>query len=106
MPFVAVSQMPKTRTDWTGITHIHLISGRRPQTAGALARWRALTAAADGTGLVRLEAALSLIEPIRQLAGGREAAIRSDLRCWSNPVDHGNNNQDKGWLELGYLITS
>ncbi|HYE00214.1 MAG TPA: hypothetical protein VEH84_12585 [Alphaproteobacteria bacterium] len=100
MDFIPLRQAPGMRTNWDQITHIRLKAGKRPDTKGAISRWKALTEGADSDGILSLNLVYQLIEPIRK---GRNhiQAIQSDLRCWSNDEDHGNNSQDKGWLELG-----
>lgn len=100
MPFVAMPQEPGVPTNWTPITHIRVIEGKRPDTPHALERWTILAAVADLDGTIPLGKVFELVEPVRS-RGGREAGIKADLRCWSNDDRHGNNSQDKGWLELG-----
>jgi hypothetical protein len=105
MPFHILPQRPLTPTRWEEVTHLRL-TGKKPETNLALARWKVLKTLADGDGVVPMHKALAILDPVRNLDSGREASIRSDLRNWSNPVDHGNNSQDKGWLELGCLTSS
>ncbi|HUD31197.1 MAG TPA: hypothetical protein VMQ93_20205 [Novosphingobium sp.] len=99
--FRAITHRPRTPTRWEDVTHVRVL--RQPDTAFALERWQALNAAADRDRLVPLAEALRILAPVRNLKSGRAASIRSDLRNWSNPSDHGNNSRDKGWIELGHL---
>ena len=103
MPFEPLPQTPGVRTNWDPITHLRLVKERRPDTGRALTRWGALRALADDEGVVALSQVLATLDPVRNLPSGREASIRQDLRNWSNARSHGNNSQDKGWLELGRL---
>jgi len=100
MPFVAIPQERKIPTDWAPITHVRVVEGKRPQTPRAMERWKILAAAVEPDGTIPLRRVFELVEPIRS-RGGRLAGIKADLRCWSNDDRHGNNSQDKGWLELG-----
>lgn len=94
---------PNAPCNWDIITHVRLIKGRRPDTASALSRWNDLAAIADSEGLIPMVAITAKLQPMRNRPEGHLASVRSDLRCWSNARDHGNNSQDKGWLELGYV---
>lgn len=102
MTFQALSHRRSERTRWEEVTHIRLV-GRSPDTPLAIARREVLKKLADVDGVLPLHKALASLEPVRNLRGGREASVRSDLRNWSNPASHGNNSVDKGWLELGRL---
>jgi hypothetical protein len=88
--------------DWDAITHIRLKKLAQPDTAAAKKRWEALWAVADADGFAPVATAFRILVPMRNLAN-REAGIRADLRCWANDRSHGNNSQDKGWLELGSM---
>ncbi|AEG50753.1 hypothetical protein Sphch_3138 [Sphingobium chlorophenolicum L-1] len=103
MQFEVLPQTPRVPTDWTIVTHIRLLKGVKPDTGRALQRWEMLKPLADEDGVIALVKVLASLDPMRNKESGREAAIRMDLRNWSNPRDHGNNSQDKGWLELGRL---
>lgn len=105
MEFVAISLSEKQWAPWDSITHVRLLQGRRPDTETALERWRQLKALADVNGIIELEGVIRAIDPVRA-DGDREKSIKSDLRYWSNPEDHGTTSKDKGWLELGYLSES
>ena len=102
MPFVPIQPHAGQRTDWTTITHIRLVEGKQPDTKAALARWKILSTLADADGVMPLYVVFSAINPERN-RGGHEAAIRADLRCYSNPTKHGNNSQNKGWIELSHM---
>ncbi len=104
MGFRAIEHRMGVRTAWHDITHIRIL--RTPDMKHALERWEVLDKLADADRLVVVEQALAQLEPVRNLASGREASVRSDLRNWSNPSDHGNNGLNKGWIELGYLHAS
>lgn len=95
MPFTPFTFGFGKRTDWDRITHIRLVPGVEPHRAEVREFRRQLVALADDEGLIEKEKALAL--PAYRPSKG----IRSDLRNWSNKPGHGNNNQDKGWLELG-----
>lgn len=103
MRFVPIPQQRGLPTDWDPITHIRLIPEERPSTPRALERWRTLCEMANPEGIIERDRALSELKAIRN-RGDNEASVKYDLRCWSNPKDHGNNSQDKGWLELGKLV--
>ena len=103
MKFVPIPLRKNERAPWHSITHLRLITGRRPDTGAAHERWRRLKELADRDGVIELTVAMAAIEPFRNLAGGPENSIKYDLRYWSNTVDHGDTSRDKGWLELGYL---
>ena len=77
--------------------------GPKPDTPFKTERWKELRSLADRDGLVPLAMALANLEPVRTLDGNRERAIKSDLRAWSNPKDHGTNSQDMGWLKLRFI---
>ncbi|WP_176593186.1 hypothetical protein [Sphingobium sp. EM0848] len=103
-----LEHLPQRRhvpTNWHLVTHIRLVNDRRPDNGHAFLRWEQLRAVADGDGIISLEIALSAIEPVRRLSVGREGAIMQDRRCWSNLRDHGNNNLNKGWIELGRMAS-
>jgi len=103
MPFEPLTLTPRVPANWDIVTHIRLRPDARPDTGHALLRWEQLMMLADPDGIVALPIVLATIAPVRKLEVDREAAIKRDLRNWSNPRDHGNNSQDKGWLELGRL---
>jgi hypothetical protein len=104
MAFKAVHPRERARTDWDlPLTHIRLIEGRQATTKAGTERQRKLKKHADANGVIPLATVFAIIEPERNL-GDREKSIKSDLRCYSNPVTHGNNGQNKGWLELGYIV--
>ncbi|KXU29221.1 hypothetical protein A0J57_18215 [Sphingobium sp. 22B] len=103
MPFEPLPQTPRVPTNWDLITHIKLVKGMKPDTGLATKRWEELRRVADDDGVISLLRAFAVLDPVRPKGNQREASIRKDLRNWSNPRDHGNNSQDKGWLELGRL---
>lgn len=102
MPFMAIHVPERSRTDWDAVTHIRLINGRQPSTKAGMDRWRTLNRLADTNGVVPLAKVFVSIKPERNL-GDLEKSLKSDLRCYSNPITHGNNRQNKGWIELGYV---
>ncbi|GAY22665.1 MULTISPECIES: hypothetical protein [Sphingobium] len=105
MPFEPLLQTPGVPTNWDLITHVRLVRGLRPDSEHALKRWEILKELAklQPERAFALPEVLAALDPVRDLPSGREASIKQDLRNWSNPRDHGNNSQDKGWLELGRL---
>ncbi len=102
MQFHVVSHRQSEPTRWSEITHLR-ISEKVPDSPHAIERRKVLRKLADANGTVPISKVLAELEPVRKLQVGRERSIKSDLRNWSNSVNHGNNSRDKGWLELGYI---
>jgi hypothetical protein len=102
MPFVPVQVTPGMPLDWSTVTHIRLVPGRKPDTPRAEKSREALQRIRAENGLIELERALATLDPVRDL-GDRQTGIKADLRHWANRREDARVTQDKGWLELGYI---
>lgn len=100
--FVPIHLGHGDRVDWNKATHVRL-TGLSADTPKAQESLDFIASHADDSGIAAtadLEAAF----PGRQRSQmGQQGAMRFDLRHFANSRDSGNNPQDKGLLELGYM---
>jgi F-box protein 18 (helicase) len=103
--FVPIRLGHGDRVDWARATHVRLLN-RSADTPKAQESLDFITTLAREAGI----AAIADLEPefpgrLRSTKG-QKGAMRFDLRHFANSRDSGNNSQDKGLIELGYLATA
>ncbi|MAL90449.1 MAG: ATPase [Pseudomonas sp.] len=100
--FVPIQLSHGDRVDWNRITHVRL-TGRKADTPKAQESLDFIAShvdSADVAAIADLEAGF----PGRTRGQkGQQGAMRFDLRHFANSRDSGDNPQDKGLLELGYM---
>ena len=104
MTFKAMAFGHQQRADWDRITHVRLTGRPADSPAGRrMIDHIAAVARANGQDVL----SLSDIEPsfpVRQPGRGHRKAMLSDLRALANRRESGALDQDKGLLELGFLV--
>ncbi len=100
--FVPIHLGHGDRVDWNLLTHVRL-TGHPADTPKAQESLNFIASHADDAGIAAI-ADLEAAFPGRLRAQkGQQGAMRFDLRHFANSRDSGNNPQDKGLLELGYM---
>ena len=100
--FVPIRVSHGDRVDWNRVTHVRL-TGRAADTPKAQESLDFIASRADRTGIAAI-ADLEAAFPGRLRAQkGQQGGMRFDLRHFANSRDSGDNPQDKGLLELGYM---
>ena len=95
----------KERAPWKLITHVRLRKGVEPDTDDARRVLKHIKEHADDNGI----AAISAIEPnfpARQKHLPHRRSMEVDLRHMANERNAGTNDQNKGLLDLGWMISN
>ncbi|ORL65266.1 AAA family ATPase [Pseudomonas putida] len=102
--FVPIHLGHSDRVDWSRATHVRL-TGLSADTPKAQESLNFIASHADDSGVAAI-ADLEAAFPGRlREQKGQQGAMRFDLRHFANSRHSGNNPQDKGLLELGYMDT-
>ncbi|WP_313105987.1 AAA family ATPase [Stutzerimonas nitrititolerans] len=109
--FVPLQLSHGDRVDWSRITHVRL-TGRKADTPKAQESLGFIASHADSTDSANSAGVAAIADLEAGFPGrtrrqkGQQGAMRFDLRHFANSRDSGDNPQDKGLLELGYMTNT